>query len=266
MMAAHREREILTLLRHRGTLRVADLTTQFGVTEETVRRDLRRLSAEGKLRRAHGGAVLIDAKPGAAGSAERSVDYELPHNERQHVNANAKRDIAAAALRLVEPGQVIALDASTTACELARLLPDQPLTVVTNSLVACLILATKKRIETVCTGGVLDEDSGAFMGFAAERCVRSLNIQRLFFSCRGIDIGRGLSEAADAHASMKLCLLEAAGEAVLLADSSKLGFASTVFFAPAARTHRLITNTPEQTPAREALEYLQQQHVKVQQV
>ncbi len=270
MLAADRQRDILTQLQARGALRVAELTARFGVAEETVRRDLRRLSEQGKLRRAHGGAVRMDAGPGTgsgeAGGSRGALpggDVELPHNERRHVHAQAKRAIASAALPLIEPGQVIALDASTTAFELARQLPDVPLTVVTNSLVTCLLLAQRKHIETVCTGGVLDEDSGAFTGFAAERCVRSLNIQRVFFSCRGIDVARGLSEVSDNHARMKLCLIESAAESVLLADASKFGVASTVFFAPATRPDRLITNHDDSPAAREAIALLKSRNMLI---
>ena len=238
MLAAERESVILDELREHGSLRVADLTERFGVTEETVRRDLRKLSDQGKLKRAHGGAVRIEPE---------EAELEVPYNQRRHTNIESKRAIAAAAVGLVEPGSVIGLDASSTACELARLLPDEPLTVVTNSMVCCLLLSRKKRIETICTGGVLDESAAAFMGFAAERALRSLNVQQLFFSCRGIDLKRGLSEASDPHASLKLCLLESAERSVLLADTSKLGVASAVFFAPASRPDRLVVEAEHES-------------------
>lgn len=238
MIALQRHRQILNLVSDEGAVRVGDLARTMQVTEETIRRDLKALSSQGMLTRTHGGAVTVD-------SSDSGI--ELPYDERHQAHRPQKMAIARAALQHIEPHQVIALDASTTACQLARIIPDQPLTVVTNSTAICATLASRRRIEVICTGGTLDPQAMAFTGLHAKRTIAGINIQTLFFSCRGIDVDRGLSEASDRHAEIKLGMIESAQQCVLMADSSKLGLASTVFFGPARLSDQLIvdrTNDP----------------------
>ena len=197
MIAPHRHQSILTRIHAGGVARVSELARELDVTEETIRRDLKALAGRGEVERVHGGAVAPQAEP----------ELELPFAQRHAAHAPAKRAIAAAAARTVKPGQVIALDPSTTACQLALLLPDAPLTVVTNSLVVCSVLAEKPAIEVICTGGTLDPEARAFFGLATAEALEKLRVDRLFFSCRGVDLGggdeagRGLSETNDRHAA-----------------------------------------------------------------
>ncbi|MEM1212759.1 MAG: DeoR/GlpR family DNA-binding transcription regulator [Planctomycetota bacterium] len=254
MIANIRQRQILHRVTDAGGARVADLARDLEVTEETIRRDLRTLSDHGMLARTHGGAVALDGDDGR---------IELPYDTRDATRMAEKGAIARAALRLIEPGTVIALDASSTACQLAKLLPDQPMTVVTNSLVVCTLLARRERIEVVCTGGTLDAEAMAFGGLQAMRTLGSLNIAQLFFSVRGVDLKRGLSEASDRHAAVKLQMLESAQRRVLLADTSKLGLASTVFFAPVEMADRVIVESSGEPAVVEALAELRGRGVSV---
>ncbi len=260
MIATQRRREIVAMVRSGGSARVSDLARSLEVTEETIRRDLRELDEAGQLVRTHGGAVAAEPTDDHAGRAD------LPYDHRSIVDRAEKRAIAAAALALIQPGQVVALDASSTACELAYRLPDEPLTVVTNSLVICSALADRKHVDVVCTGGKLDPQAMAFHGPDAERAVARHNIHRLFFSCRGIDPQRGLSEANDAHAAIKRSLLDATQHAVLLADHSKLGLRSAVFFAPGNVPGLLLTNQTDRAEARRVAEALHRAGVDVQTV
>ncbi len=250
MIASHRRQSILTRIHAGGVARVSELARELDVTEETIRRDLKLLAGRGEVERVHGGAVAPQAEP----------ELELPFAQRHAAHAGAKRAIAAAAARSVEPGQVIALDPSTTACQLALLLPDAPLTVVTNSLVACSLLAEKPAIEVICTGGTLDPEAMAFFGLGAAAALAKLHVDRLFFSCRGVDLARGLSESDDRHAAVKLAMLDCAEAATLLVDTSKLGVASTVLYAPLSVADRVIV---ERTANGEAAERLRGIHPSV---
>lgn len=223
MIALQRHRRIVEYVVDRGVGRVAELARAFGVTEETIRRDLRALAERGKLARTYGGAVPVERD---------DARTELPYLRRDSTNVEAKAAIAVAALEHIKPGQVIALDASSTACHLAGLIPDLPLTVVTNSLVVCSQLAGKRRVRVICTGGELDSEALDFTGMHARRALSSFNIETLLFSCRGIDLDRGISEANDQQAAVKLEMIEASKRCILLADTSKLGVSSTVFVCP----------------------------------
>lgn len=241
MMALQRHRRIVEYVEGRGVGRVGELASAFGVTEETIRRDLRALAERGELARTHGGAVPVERD---------DARTELSYLRRDGLNVAAKSAIAAAACSLIEPGQVIAMDASSTACHLASLIRDEPLTVVTNSLVVCSQLAGKRSVRVVCTGGELDPEALDFTGLHARRALSSFNIDTLFFSCRGIDLDRGISEANDQQAAVKLEMIEASRRRVLLADTSKLAVSSTVFVCPVGRADQIIIERSEDPETR----------------
>ena len=254
MIALQRHRQILHRVSDSGAVRVAELARSLDVTEETIRRDLRALSEQGMLKRTHGGAVAVNDHDGLS---------DLPYDHRHTLQHEQKAAIARAAVDLIQPGSVIALDASSTCCHLAKLLPDEPLTVITNSLVICTMLAGRQHLELICTGGTLDPDALAFSGLHAVRTLERLNIEKLFFSCRGVDLVRGLSEANDRHAALKLRMIESAQQRILLADSSKLGLASTVFFAPVDMVDHVITDRSEDPAAGDRVERLRRRELKV---
>ena len=179
MIAPQRHRTILNRLLAAGAVRVSDLARDLEVTEETIRRDLSALSDRGVLERTHGGAVAV---------ASETDHLDLPHDQRAATHPLQKEAIARVAAAGITPGTVIALDSSSTACRLARLIPDQPLTVVTNSMVVCSVLAERSQIEVICAGGTLDPEAMAFFGLMTQRDLARLNIERLYFSCRGLDL------------------------------------------------------------------------------
>lgn len=260
MIAQERHRQIVSQIGHSGSARVSDLARIFDVTEETIRRDLKVLADQGRLIRTHGGA-LASGPTVAMGS-----HIDLPFAQRDSAQMLQKKAIAAWACRLIKPGEVIAMDASSTVCELARQLPDIPLTVVTNSLAVCSILSHHTRVNTICTGGVLDADAMAFVGLQAEKTLDSFNIARFFFSCRGIDPDRGISEANERHAGLKLRAIELAEQSVLLADTSKLGLASSVFYMPADAVSLLITDDGRGGEVAEMVTSLKKRGVNIEQV
>ena len=231
MLAMERRRAILDRLTLHPSVRVADLAPSLQVTQETVRRDLEVLEADGLLLRTHGGAVPLP-----------SDRAELPLDVRETVHLDLKRAIAAHAASSIREGQVIALDASSTARELARLLPDIPLTVVTTSLAAAIALRTRPRIRVIATGGVLDTPSQSFIGEIAAETLDRFHFSRAFISCQGVDLIRGLSVTADEQAGIKRRMIALADEAVLLADSSKFGVKAVEFFAKLTDLDEIITD------------------------
>ncbi len=257
MIAKERHRRIVDEVGHSGSARVSDLARKFDVTEETIRRDLRVLSQQGRLIRTHGGALAADYGPDPASHVE------LPFAQRDSTRMPEKRAIAAVASKLIHPGEVIVLDASSTACELARQLPDIPLTVVSNSLAVCSILSGRAQIHTICTGGVLDADAMAFVGLQAEKTLESFNVGKFFHSCRGIDPDRGISEADERQAELKLRAMQLATESILLVDTSKFGVASSFFYASADSVDLLVTDDGQGGQIDEALRSLQARGVTI---
>ncbi|MBB3111122.1 DeoR/GlpR family transcriptional regulator of sugar metabolism [Paenibacillus phyllosphaerae] len=215
MLIAERYERIVQLVNERGSIRVAELSSLCQVTEETIRRDLDRLETLGRLRRSHGGAVSVKDQPVA--------QVEVSYAEREIQNVEHKKQIAEAAVQLIEPKDRILLDASTTAWYMARSLPDIPLTVLTNSIRVAVTLASKDKIDVISTGGSLAQQSLSFVGPLAERALETYYVNKLFVSCKGVHPDRGISESNESQARIKQNMLKIADQTILLADASKFG-------------------------------------------
>lgn len=231
MLPPERHRFILARLAEQGTVRTIELAKILEVTDETVRRDLEALELRGALIRIHGGAV----KP------ER-VREDLTLTERQLVNRESKSAIVQLAASRIRPDDTIFIDASSTALTLAEHLPDFRLTVLTNAHNVVTALADREGFDLICTGGLYEPRSRSYIGLPAESTLRKYNITRMFFSCKGVDVGRGLSESNSRQASFKERVIACSEEICLLADSTKIGLKSSFFFAPISDVTTLITN------------------------
>lgn len=242
MLALERHRLLLSLLNETGAIRTAEAAAALGVTEETVRRDFEKLEAEGELLRSHGGAVNLD-----------SARCESPVTERAEQHAPEKLRIATAATAHIKVGQTILFDASTTALQVASLLPDQPLTVLTNALQTALVLAEKPAIQVHLLGGHLVTSSLSCTGWAAEQMLTMFRIDTAYISCRGLDAERGPSEATEEQARFKRQILECAESVCLLADASKAGLSSNHYFAKTADLDLWITDMQPTEPFQSTL-------------
>lgn len=233
MLALERHRWLLEKVNSQGSIRTSQVAQALGVTEETVRRDFEKLASEGMLMRSHGGAVRLDVHR-----------REFPLQERVEQNIAGKRRIAAAALLRVKPRQTIYFDASTTVLQLAELLPEMPLTVVTNGLQIALALAEKRDIECVLMGGIVNASSLSTGGWAAEKALEIYHLDTAFLSCRGVDPARGMSDAGEVHARLKNAVIARSDEVIIMADASKVGLASSYFFARPGDIDLWITDQP----------------------
>ncbi|WP_322925088.1 DeoR/GlpR family DNA-binding transcription regulator [Paenibacillus campi] len=250
LSAAQRKLETLRILEAEGTVRVSGLSRRFNVTEETIRRDLERLELEGIVVRTHGGAVFN----------RNREQYESPAVQRETKNIEEKKAIVEHALSLIQPGDVIALDASTTCLHLVKQLPNRPLTVLTYSLAIANELVPKTEINVILIGGYLDRDSMANTGIHAEKMVESYHVDKFLFSCHGFDLSRGLTEPSEAHVQLKKKIIEISDELILLTDSSKFRRKSLVRFLGMEDLNRFITD--DQLPE-EAIHELEEMGVEV---
>ncbi len=212
---------ILEVLREEGAVRTSDLADIFEVTDETIRRDLEQLHRERLLVRTHGGAIGLE-HPGR----------ELSLGEREIRNLELKERIAKEASKLVRPGDVLFIDASSTALQLTRFLPEMDLTVVTNAHRVISDLAGRSAIRLIGTGGQFDPRSQSYVGPIVEYTSRRFHLNWFFFSGNGMDAVRGVSESNEAQANFKGEVRSLAERSVLLADSTKVGQKSSYFFCP----------------------------------
>jgi len=212
MLVLERQKMILSQLKERGSVRVSILASEFNVTEETVRRDLDKLEEKGMLTRSHGGAVAV-----------KEPQKEIPYWFREIAQEREKAVIAHSAIERIVEGDRIILDASTTAWHIAKRLRDMDLTVVTNSIRVAVALSEFEKIDVISVGGQLSKRSLSYVGPQAEDNMRSYHVDKLFLSCAGVDLERGLSDLSAEQASMRRCMLNQADTLYLLADHSKIG-------------------------------------------
>lgn len=232
MLAVERYEKIARLVDERGSVRVSELSEMFGVTEETIRRDLAKLEQSGRLIRSHGGAVSIQA----------DQSPEIPFFEREVTNVEEKKEIAQAAIQHVQSKDRIILDASSTAWYMASLLPDIPLTVLTNSMQVAAALANKEKIEVVSTGGILSPRSMSYVGPLAESSVEQYHVNKAFLSCKGVHLERGVTESSELQGRLKKKMISIADEVYLLADYSKFGVNEFSLVASCEAFHTIITD------------------------
>jgi len=243
VLVAERQRKIVELVNQRLSVRVTELSKIFSVTEETIRRDLEKLEKESLLMRSHGGAVSIEED-----------QAETSYLEREITNAAEKKAIAIEAIKYIEPGDQIVLDASTTAWYMAKELPDMPLTVLTNSIKVAIELSKKEQIKVISTGGILLSQSLSYVGPLAERSLGMYHVNKAFLSCKGVHLEKGLSDFNEMQALLKKQMMEIADETILMIDSSKFGTRAFSHIVSFAAIDSIITDSKMEKQTKKQLE------------
>lgn len=227
-----RRRQLIQLLEEHQQLTVHEISVTLNVSEVTVRQDLIALEKEGALQRTWGGAAL--PLPGRK---------EGTFASRLEVQKFEKQAIAAAAVELIEDGDTLLLDASTTAFAMARRIKDlkKDLYIITNGLYAALELANNPTLTVVSLGGIVRGDTGSLVGTLGEEVLARLYAGKGFFSARGLTLRQGLSESNIQEAQLKALMIQHSQQVIAVVDSTKLGQTSFSSFCPFDRIDRLIT-------------------------
>lgn len=227
MLPAQRRQEILRAIRS-GRTQVGVLAEEFGVSDMTVRRDLRSLEREGKLTRVHGGAV--------------GVTQERPFAEIAVERFEQKDAIGAAAAALIEDGQTVILDVGTTTLQLARHLHERELTVITSNLAIYEELLPEDSIELVLLGGVVRRNYRSLVGMIAEDALRQLRADVTFLGVSGIEPDLSIVDTTMVEVPIKRAMMAAAGRTVLLADAAKFEMRGVVRVCGADELDVLVTD------------------------
>jgi DeoR family fructose operon transcriptional repressor len=233
--AEERHEAIAGMVADRGRVAVTVLAEQFGVTTETVRRDLAMLERAGTVRRVHGGAV-----PAGALSL---VETHL--GERRGTRTEQKAKIAAAALDLLPgPDGSLLLDGGSTTAALADVLPgDRGLYVVTNSVPISARLSALPGVTLHVLGGRVRGITQTAVGDSTNQALADLRVDVAFLGTNGISPAHGFSTPDEAEAATKRAMARAASRVVVLADSSKLGREHLVRFAAVEDVDALVTDS-----------------------
>lgn len=234
MFASQRRDYIIGQLNKHQQVTVKQLAAELGISEGTLRTDLRIMEEEGLLERTHGGAVPPRNRYGAAST---------PFASRSELNPAEKSTIGRAAAKLVSRGQCIMLDASSTALELARQLVGMDyLTVVTNGLESAMELNRNPRINVILIGGILRPASRTIEGLLGRSILQDIHADLFFTSAEGFSLKAGMTDFSPYEAELKKAMSANAAEVVALLDHTKLGRQSIATSIHAAAVDTLVTD------------------------
>ncbi len=227
-----RQREIVALTTAEGRSDVAGLATRFGVTTETIRRDLSELQTQRLLRRVHGGAVPWE------------TNWEPLLSVRDDRYDTEKRRLAARAIQELPETGTVMIDSGSTLKRLSEAIrPPQQLGFVCNSLVIAQVLAKCEPLEVIVIGGKLKTSTLAMVDADAVAAVEGLTVDTLFISSDSASVETGLTTPYSDERALKQAMIRSARRVVALVDHSKFGRDQLARFARWSDIDLLITNS-----------------------
>jgi DeoR family transcriptional regulator, fructose operon transcriptional repressor len=232
MMMALRQSRLQEIIARHGMIDLDSLCRELGVSDSTVRRDVTELEKKGLVRRTHGGVVWV---------SETNTGRPYAFTARMQYKVEAKQRIAAAARKLVDPGETILLDGGTTTFYLAEQLLGTQLQLVTNSLPIASLFQNDEAVELILVGGVMYPRYGVLLGPTAESMLDGIHTKTLFMSVAGIDRGM-LYNQNMLLVQTERKMMQRAQKIVLMIDSSKFGQQALVQLGELRQVHTIITD------------------------
>lgn len=214
MVNKERQQEILSILKmSKGFVTVKQLCGELFASESSIRRDLKSLESQGLVKRSYGGASLIKSFSGISAFSRRTQQ-----------NVNAKRLIAKKAATLIEDGNIIFLDQSSTAFYLADEIKNRSsLTVVTNNI-EIMMLLSGSEIKLISSGGFLSsQNRNCLIGASAAETFQGIFADIMFFSVKSLSSDGVVSDCSAEETAVRNVMLKNANKRVLLCDSTKFG-------------------------------------------
>ena len=235
-MQNDRIRQIMTILLQDKKVIAKDLAARFGVSLESIRRDLSELEQQGAVRKFYGGAALVEERMPEGEAAVFQVRLTEHDTEKQA--------IARAAAALIGDGETVYLDSGTTAAALIPYLRQrQNLTVITRSLRSAAQLGMCENLTVYCLGGAVKVDTLVNTGFMAQECLNYFShIDTVILSGDGLVAQQGVVDFGMENLSFKRSLVERSGRVVVVIDGSKFGRTAHCITCPADRIATLVTD------------------------
>jgi len=232
VLAIERRQAIFELLKEAGSVQVTELSARFEVSEETIRRDLTKMENSGLLYKTYGGAFI-----------NAGMHREVPVSMREHTYVEGKNIIGLLAAQLINNGDTIFLDASTTAVHIAEnILDKKNVIVITNALKVAETLAPAAGLKVICTGGTLRASSLTTVGKAAEEAIATYFADKAFICCDGIHRVHGVTDANEKEAEIRKQMMRQADSSVLVVDATKFDKTSFVHMADFSKFDLLLTD------------------------
>jgi DeoR/GlpR family transcriptional regulator of sugar metabolism len=242
MLTSQRKHLILERLHQNGQIIAKELSTELGLSEDTIRRDLRELAAEGLLQRVHGGA--LPASPATANFATR-----------ENLGSESKKALGKQAAQMIQGGQVIFMDGGTTNTQLVRHLPPElEATIITHSPSIAVELVAHQKIEVVLIGGNLYKHSIVSVGAATIEAIGRIQADTYFMGITAIHAAHGLSTGNLEESYVKRAFMQNAADTIVLASHEKLGTVSPYQIAKLNAISELITDSSLEKKLQTALQ------------
>ena len=234
--AQGRRSAILQRLNEDSSVNVTELSREFGVSEVTIRKDLRILRERKLLIRVHGGAIK-------RASAQDEEPEEHNFNFKRLVNAREKEAIGRAAAAHIRNGDTILVDSGTTALEVVKNLHKfNDLTIITNSVNAMIEALKYKRFKVILLGGTVRESSYSTVGPLAESNLKLFYCDKLFLGVDSFSVEAGLSTPSVEEASTNQVMISRAREVIAVFDSTKLNKRALAFISTLDKIDRIVTD------------------------
>lgn len=239
MLTSKRHDDILHLFEQNERMTTKELSELMNSSPTTIRSDLNYLESLNLIKKFHGGAALVK---------KNETINDLIFSNRENLNNKEKNLIADEALKHINDGQCIILDASSTSLVLSKKLDKfKRLTVVTNGIYNMLVLKDMPNINIIFIGGVVTKDSGSIEGLLGEDLVKNISADTIFFSAHGFSRNEGATDFNIYEVSLKKLMIERAKKKIALLDSSKLGKTSVASFCDFDDIDLLITDKKSDT-------------------
>ncbi|MFF2908987.1 DeoR/GlpR family DNA-binding transcription regulator [Paenibacillus sp. NPDC057934] len=250
MKAFERRDLIITELYRNRKVHVADLAQKFQVSEETIRRDLDKLDRDGLAKKNYGGAIL-----------NAHTNEDPSYASRHQVNIEAKRLIANNVLDLINDGDSLMTDTSSTAFEALRRIIEvkSNLTIITNSLVVLSEFQHSGQ-KLISTGGTLGPETSSFVGPNASHTIQKYNVDVAIFSCKALSMTGGVSDSNEAESELKVLMQQQANKVVLLVDHAKFDRIAFIKLLSFDKIDYIVT---DQKPSEEWVEFLKKHQVSL---
>lgn len=248
MLAVTRKARIKEIILEKKNITVLELSKLFSVTEETIRRDFKQLEDEGFLTRTYGGAFI-----------QYGVGNNVDLTIRETAYIENKQNIAHKCRKLINNGDSIFLDSSTTAYQIAKAVKNMRLTVASNSLLIINELCEKDNIHLVALGGTYLPEDKAFYGSITLKNLEQYYFDKVFMSCRSLSMEHGITDSHEPTASIRQSLIKRSQKIYIVADFSKFDSTSFLKISDFAPVTGLITDKPL---SREWQDFLSEQNVE----
>lgn len=233
MLAVDRLKIIEKKLSEKGSVIIAELSKEFKVSEETIRRDLEKLEKNKVLKRVRGGAYL-----------HSETDKQVPFEIREHIFLKEKNDIARKTLEFINDGDIIMIDSSTTAICVAQSIEKEgkKITVITNSLKIVEVFQNSKWVKTICLGGTLRKRTKSFTGIQAIEQLKGLRANKAIISCTAIDKIFGITDDSERESKIREKMIEHSSEIFLVVDRTKFDLIESHLIIELQKINKIITD------------------------